>query len=97
MDADITVAVVVFGAEVYLLTDNMPADIRPFRFVGTLTYRGGQCIVERAGTDAESILILGVALNAFAEHVAKVKSSAQTGDSVEWLRRLLRLPDSRDF
>jgi hypothetical protein len=72
--------------EILLMTepDRMPADIAPFKVIGYFRLRAdGETVFETP--DKNTALLMGLALPAFAEHVAKVK---KVGDSTAWLEHL---------
>jgi hypothetical protein len=89
MDAlEISAAVITntITGEILLMVepDRMPADISPYRIVGYFRVRAdGETVFDTP--DKNGALLMGVALPAFAEHVAKVKKA---GDAIDWLERL---------
>jgi hypothetical protein len=95
---DISAVVLVYGAEVLLLTepDKLPANHAPFRVVGTLTSRDGQVAVSPVAEDKDAnLLVLGAALPHFAVHVERVKAQRSHPD-IDVLERLAALPDTRE-
>jgi hypothetical protein len=92
---DIRVAVLAHGMDVMLATepDKLPVDIAPYALCGFFRYRGPDLPVECTAHDRHASFLMGVALAAFAEHVAKVteQDATQVGDSVAFLERLHKL------
>lgn len=85
-------AVLALGNDVYLLTNPLPLDIGPARYIGRLTSKDGGVEVHPTSDDRESLLILGASLEQFARHVASVeRGGAPLGDGVDFLERLYRL------
>ena len=67
----------------------MPHNIAPYKIVGYFRLRAdGETVFDTP--DKNTAILMGLALPAFAAHVAKVQSGAvsQPGDSVAWLERL---------
>jgi hypothetical protein len=95
----ITAAVLVCGAEVLLMTepDELPENNAPYRLCGYFTYRGDGSQPVCTTPDKESAFLMGLALPAFVDFVAKVTGEriAKHAD-VAMLERLAALPDTRD-
>ena len=99
---EIKVAVLVHGTEMVLAIepDKLPENISPYRICGYFTYRAADpqpwwwgCTTP----DEESAFLMGIAMPAFTNHVAKVTGEriAKHPD-VAMLERLADLLDTRD-